>query len=275
MKLDTSKRVRERFEFIETRLFWGNGITAILISNIFGISRQAAQKTIDDYRSLFPGQIEYNGSRKRHEPTKSFEPHFIRLNPLYFLDYLRGQSLAEYYREESEWSDITVTDVDRLLRPEIPTQPIKKVLYGLLHQKVVSIDYHKKDLEKGGLTIRPISANHIVFADNRYHVRGYCHLKKAYRDFVLTRIVYAEILEGEEWVSTSEDKEWNEFIELKYKPNPELAESIRKSILQNYEYKESGIRRIRCRKAIAYYINKKLLAENNKYQKPLWILYSE
>jgi hypothetical protein len=86
-----------------------------------------------------------------------------------------------------------VTDADRLLRPKLILQIVKPVFHGLLHQKVVSIDYQKKNLQEGEETIRSISPNHIVFADDRYHLRAYCHKKDTYLDFVLSRIVYSEI----------------------------------------------------------------------------------
>lgn len=273
MKLDMSKRaIRERFEYIETRLFWGNGLTAGELGETFDISRQAAQKVIDDYRNTFPGQMIYDPHLRRHTPAEGFKPGVIRKNPLYFLEYLRGQSLTGLYRYESDWSDLIVTDADRFLRPHLALDIMKPVFYALLNQKTVVIDYQKKNLGKDEKTTRLISPNHLVFADDRYHLRAYCHQKNAYLDFVLTRIAHAQIAEGEEWVSSHGDKEWHEHIELHFKPNPTLPESVQNSILKNYEVNDSGSRIIRCSKALAYYIKNKLLANDMKYQKPLWCL---
>jgi hypothetical protein len=276
MKLYTSKRhFRERFEFIETKLFWGNGLTAGELGETFDISRPAAQKVIDDYKKAFPGQMVYNPHLKRHTPEEGFEPVLIRKDPLYFLDYLRGQSLTGLYREEPEWSDIVVTDVDRLLRPKLVLEMVKPIFYGLLHKKVVIIDYRKKNLNEGEKTVRSISPNHLVFADDRYHLRAYCHHKDNYLDFVLTRIAYSEISGSEEWVSSYGDKEWNEYIELSFKPNPDLPQGMQESVLTNYDFKKSGIRKIKCRKSLSFYIKNKLLAEDMKYKIPLWILDGE
>lgn len=262
---------QNRFEYIETQLFWGDGLTARSLKETFDISRQAAQKVIDDYRKAFPGQMEYNASRRCHEASESFKPVFIKPDSLLFLDYLRGQTLAGYYREEHEWSDLEVIDINRHLRPKLLLKPIKTVISAVHRKQVVIIDYHQKDLEPDTTTTRLISPHHIVFADNRYHVRAYCHDKHYYLDFVLSRIVYAEMT-TEEWVSSKGDKDWNEWIELHFIPNPELPGSVQEAIIRNYETPKSGIRIIRCRKALALYIERKLLSKDYKYKISLWIL---
>jgi hypothetical protein len=78
-------------------------------------------------------------------------------------------------------------------------------------------------------------------------------------DFVLSRIAYAETT-SEDWVSADYDKEWNEFIELRLEPNKDLPASVQAAILRGFEKGRHGIRIIRCRKALLYYINKKLFS---------------
>ncbi|MDM8524306.1 WYL domain-containing protein [Desulfococcaceae bacterium HSG8] len=274
MKLDTPEKYLSRYEYIETQLCWGDGITAGELAKTFYISRQAAQKVIDDYRRLHPGQMEYNRYLKRHVATGSFEPVFIRDNPLFFLDYLRGQSLAGYYRLEQDWSDLEVTDIDRLLKPSLKSEPIKTVLSALRRQKVVNIDYRKKDSEFDSITARAISPNHLVFADSRYHIRAYCHLRNYFLDFVLSRILYAEISEDIEWVSSRDDNGWKESVSLYFKPNPELHESVQEAILRNYENAdEPEFRVIKCKKSLSFYIERKLCeTDDPKYKMPLWII---
>ncbi len=264
-KLDISRQIR--FEFIETRLFWGDGLTAGDLAEAFGITRQSAQSAIEDYRRRHPRQMKYDPKRKRHVPESSFTPNYIRKAPVRFLDYLRGQTLAGFYREERGWSDIELTDVDRLLRPDLPVEPIRTVLTALLQKQVVHIDYRSKNRDSA--TTRSISPNHLVFADDRYHLRAYCHHQEVFLDFVLSRISRAEITDAE-WVSSVEDHGWNTFVTLCFRPNPGLPEEARDAILKHYETGESGCWRITCREAIAYYIKRKLLSSDNKFGMGLW-----
>ncbi len=269
MSVDNPDRLIERFAYIETELFWGDGLTAGQLARTFNITRQMAQKIIDKYREQHPAHMRYDASRKRHEATDSFEPAFIRPSPLAFLDYLRGQALVGLYRDEQDWSELAVTDVDRLLRPDLPLNTIRMVLAALRRQKSVVIDYRKKDLELGSISVRVISPNHIVFAEGRYHIRAYCHLKRRYLDFVLSRIAYAEA-SSDDWVPTTYDKEWNEFTVLKLQPNPSLPVSVQAAIFRGFEKGEYGTRTIKCRQALLYYVSRKLLAEDPKYGMPLW-----
>ena len=181
VKTDFPERYTERFAYIETELFWGDGVTAGQIASTFGLSRQIAQKVIDRYRKEHPGQIYYNAGQRRHIPTESFEPHYIRTSPIAFLDYLRGQALVGLYHEDQDWSDLAVVDVDRLLHPELPVPPIRTLLAALRRQEAVTIDYRKKDLKPGSVTTRVVSPHHLIFADGRYHIRAYCHQKERQR----------------------------------------------------------------------------------------------
>jgi len=264
-KLDMPRQIR--FEFIETRLFWGDGLTAGGLAEAFGITRQSAQSAIDDYRRRHPRQMRYDPKLKKHVPEASFSPIYIRKEPIKFLDYLRGQTLAGFYREERGWSDIELTDVDRLLRPDLPLEPIRTVLSALLQKQVVHIDYRSKNRESA--TVRSISPNHLVFADDRYHLRAYCHHQQHFLDFVLSRISRAEIT-NEEWVSSVEDDGWNTFITLCFRPNPALPKEAREAVLKHYETGDGNRRIVKCREAIAYYIKRKLLSSDNKFGVALW-----
>jgi len=178
------------------------------------------------------------------------------------------ETLTGYYREERGWGDIDVTDVDRLLRPDLPLPPIKIVLSALLGRQVVSIDYRSKNSDSP-LT-RSVSPNHLVFADDRYHIRAYCHWREAFRDFVLSRISHAKLTD-EDWVPSNEDWEWKYSVTLRFRPNPKLPESVREAILQSHQGTEAGCRIIKCKKALSFYIKRKLAeTPDPRHGVPLW-----
>lgn len=258
-------------EYIETRLLWGEGLTARGVGDVFDISRPVAQKSIDTYRNMFPDQMEYDASKKCHVATSDFKSRFIKPEPLKFLDYLRGETLVGYYKEERDWSDFEVEDVGLKLRHKLDFKIVKRIFTALQRKQTLLIKYKKKELELGERTERIISPNHLVFAENRYHVRSYCHLRHQFRDFVLSRIVYAEASYDEDWIPSDEDREWNERVTLSFKPNPILPKSVQQAILQNYDIEDSGVWCINCRKAMAYYIKKTLMTPDKKLTEPLWV----
>jgi hypothetical protein len=253
----------------------GQGLTAGNLAETFGLSRPAAQTVIDQYRQAHPGNLRYDPSRKRHLPTNLFAPRYISGNVIRFLDFLRGQTLVGYFREEPEWSSLEVQDVDRLLQPKLPLEPARTMLRGLREHRAVQLDYLKKDLPMDERTNRIVSPNHLIFADGRYHVRAYCHVRKTYLDFVLTRIVEARLLDDsiEQWVSDRYDEEWNTFLDLRFIPNPALPESVKNAILQGFDPEDSGVRVVRCRASIAFYVGRRLTGIfDPKYGMPLWQL---
>ena len=70
MKFDTLIR----FAYIETQLFWGDGLSAGELAKFFDSTRQTAQAVINAYRQQHPDQMEYDGSLKRHVATEVIEP---------------------------------------------------------------------------------------------------------------------------------------------------------------------------------------------------------
>jgi len=275
-----SPQLLERFEYIETALFWGKGVTAGDLRETFHLSRQTAQSVIDRYRRAHPDAMAYDASRKCHRPTNLFVPRYISSEVIRFLDYLRGETLVGYFREEAEWSHLEVHDVDRLLQPRLPLEPARTVVRGLLERRAVQMDYRKKNLSLSERIDRIISPNHLVFADGRYHVRAYCHVRNAYLDFVLTRVVEARLLDDSqtEWVSDRFDEDWQTFLELSFEPHPSLPESVREAILQRFDSEEAGEtgrRRVRCRASLAFYVTRRLAESiDPKYGTPLWRLVS-
>ena len=265
----------ERFEYIETVLFWGEGLTAGNLAKTFDLSRQSAQSVIDRYRRENPDAMFYDPSRKCHRPTNLFAPRYVSGDAIRFMDYLRGKTLMGYFREESDWSELEVHDVDRLFQPKLQLEPARTVLRGLLENRTVQIDYRKKNLSLSERTDRIISPNHLVFADGRYHVRAYCHVRNAYLDFVLTRIVEGILLDDktEEWVSDRFDEDWHAFLKLVFIPNPDLPESVRDAILQRFDSEAEGMRVVKCRAPIAFYVERRLAGMfDPKYRMPLWRL---
>ncbi len=256
-----------RFAYIETQLYWGGGITAGELAQAFSLTRQTAQGVIDRYRRLHPQSMEYCLTRKRHLARMGFEPHYLRKGTGEFLDYLRGEAMIAQYRDIGEdWSSLSLHDADRLLHPRLRREPMHIMLSALRTQRAVTIEYQSKLR----VMTRDFSPNHLIFADNRYHIRGYCHVTQKFRDFVLSRIVRAEP-SAEDWFSSHDDGEWNQIIELRFEPNPQLLEDARQALLWDHPLDRNGYWRITCRKALAYYLKRQLLSQDSQYGCPRWI----
>jgi hypothetical protein len=254
-----------RFAYIENCLYWGDGVTASQLGDTFQIARQNAQASIEAYRQLHPGNMVYNRSRKRHEATDSFIPKYIKQEPLRYLNYLRGNSLANMFWEDEDWGGLTVHDVDTLFRPCLERETVRKVVTAIQTRQALYLEYHAKaDIRY--LTIAP---NHLTYASRRYHLRAYCYEWNKFIDLVLSRILSAEFSD-EDWVSSEEDAEWNREIELQFIPNPELPEILKKTLLLDFRL-DKGVYTILVRKALMAYVLREMERLDWKYKIPLWI----
>lgn len=263
MKLDISRR----FSFIESRLYWAEGLTANALAEAFGISRQSAQAVIKKYRQLHPGNMLYDEKRKQHVVAESFAPHYIRTEANLFFAAIRGQNEVCRYVEDVSWSDVPFEDVSRCIKPNINHLPA--MMSGLIKRHTVSIYY----VSKFRMITRYISPHHLVYADGRYHLRAYCHVDNIFLDFVISRIRSASCGSCDDWVSNTDDKEWHRYVMLEFKLNPELSEITKQAIKEDYIFK-NDILSIRCRKALAFYVKRQMIKYDEKSQRRIWFEYT-
>lgn len=245
--------MRRRYGFIETRLLWAGGCTAGELGEAFGISRQAAQAVISAYEREYPENMSYNPRERRHTRTEMFSPRFVRRGVWEFLEYLRGQAAVEHYLEDDPWSDLPFTDGDRILRPKIPAKGVRLVIEALYRQETVQIHYQSK----GRLSWRTISPHHLIFIDNRYHVRGYCFLTESFRDFVLSRVEDA-MPGGKEWISAQEDRAWNRYEETVFEAPVGASADTLAALSAGLSVDEDGRLRLHCRQAIGFFLERRL-----------------
>lgn len=253
-----------RFAFIETCLLWGGGLTARQLAETFGMARQNAQQVISQYRQRHPENIQRAG--RKQVASSVFTPYYIRPDARNFLDYLRGQSMLSYYLDVPEWVDMPFHDIDHLVRSRLRDDIMREVLAALREQRVVTLYYHAKT----GARMRDFSPNQLIFASNRYHIRGFCHSTERFLDFVLSRITHAEPSDRE-WVSSHDDRHWNTYELLSFRSNPELPPEAIEALKYDYQLDEEGVFKLTCRHALKTYVERELLKTDTNFHMPRWI----
>lgn len=123
---------------------------------------------------------------------------------------------------------------------------------------------------KSGARTRRISPHHLVHADERCHLRAYCHETKKFMDFNLARIVNAEFC-AEEWVTDEADRGWRQRIDLKFEISPELPGVAQAALRQDHlQEGETALTIPGVRHAIAFYLKRKFSRIDHRYGVPLW-----
>ena len=114
---------------------------------------------------------------------------------------------------------------------------------------------------------RKLTPHALVNDGNRWHVRAYCHKRKEFRDFTLTRIKNAQYV-GLDQERASMDTEWNNIVSVILTPHPELSSARRCLIERDYSM-ENGEMLIECRQALLLYLLFQLnLTDDQATQRP-------
>ena len=132
-------------------------------------------------------------------------------------------------------------------------------------QQALHLEYHAK-VGFQRLTVAP---NQLVYASRRYHLRAYCYEWNKFIDLVLSRILNADFSE-EDWVSSEEDAEWNHYVDLHFIPNPELPDSLKKTLLLDFRL-DQDIYSVSVRGALSAYVLREMERLDWKHKIPLWI----
>ena len=264
----------ERYAFLEHMVLWYEGVTANQVAEVFGITRPNAQRVIQSYSDLHPENLIYDRSKKKKIASENFSAHYLKYSTDLFMGHLKAGWYTNRYRESSDWEQINIEDVDNATTIRLDNNVLKTIIQAITNKKVLNIKY--QSIKKLSETI--ISPNQMVHADFRYHVRAFCHDDSKYKDYVIGRVQQASQINFHpktenwiEWRSSKEDKDWNEFIELKYKVNPELDEDMKKALSLDYKVENDGMIMIRCRKALAQYISYRYEMVDSRIGKSRWI----
>lgn len=211
---------RDRIAHIDfTLLFKGEAVRADLVDR-FSIAAAQATKDFTMYRELAPGNIEYDQKLKLHKRGEAFEPLF---------DYDVVRTLATI---SQGYGDGFTGKVKPPLACEAPyhlNKPslsiVAKVTEAIHKGKALRITYVSLS---SGETTREIVPHTLVDNGLRWHVRGFDRKHNEFRDFVLTRIKAAVVLEDSTLSETeleTQDRQWNRFVELELVPHPRIEHS--------------------------------------------------
>ncbi|EOV0788046.1 WYL domain-containing protein [Yersinia enterocolitica] len=215
-----SQATRERMAHIDfTLLFKGEAIRADLVDR-FSIAATQATKDFTLYRELAPGNIEYDQKLKIHKRGRQFTS---------LLDYDLIRTLTTI---SQGYGDGFTGKVKPPLACEAPyhlNKPslsiVANVTEAIHKRKALRITYVSLF---NGETMREIVPHTLVDNGLRWHVRGFDRKHNEFRDFFLTRIKAAEVLESSKLTEAeleNQDRQWNRFVELELVPHPRIEYS--------------------------------------------------
>lgn len=254
-----------RLEFIDYRLRWDGQINRSSLTDFFGISVPQASLDITEYTKLAENNLEYDNRARIYRATDAFKPIFQSSSvERYLEDLLRVAVQPEVpYGSFLGWQS-PVAGVPRLGR-RLNADVVGEILRAIRETGYVEVTYQSMTDPEGGE--RNLSPHALVHDGNRWHARAYCHKRKGFRDFSLTRIKRCKYM-GTDRERASEDTAWNTMVDVVLTAHPDLSLAQRRLIESDY-LMEDGEMHIECRQALLLYLMFQLnLTDDQAGQKP-------
>jgi len=210
-----TKNIYERFVWFDDQVRAGKYPNATSLAGAFEISTKTAQRDIDFMRDRLLCPLDYDSSQKGY----SYDDETFSL-PMVYLSSEELSSLLIARKMLQDISGGTIGDeissiVDKITNilkkhsvvadqidgafsfqlieySPAPEAVFKAVLEGCLKKKCLNFTYYSPATEeKSERTVEPY---HLFNYMGTWHTIGYCHLRKGIRDFALSRISGAEVL---------------------------------------------------------------------------------
>jgi len=97
------------------------------------------------------------------------------------------------------------------------------------------------------------------FDGHRWHVRGWCHRREKFLDFVMARVL--QILDRrEENIDDTLDQAWHQTALVRLGPNPNLPRPQRRAIALDYGMADDCVE-IEVRLCLVYYMGRQMLLD--------------
>ncbi len=224
---------RQRLQYIEIMAFYCGVVTRNDVVRAFGISDAAATKDLALYGRLAPDNLIYRQSLFGYVPSPLFRECVADLSPEAVLPMMAHNltSMSGPYGEQrifgipAESLPIPARLPDRLITAQ--------VLRAVAQRKKLRIHYHSLS-DRDSEHARIIEPHSLCHNGLRWHIRAYSEETFDFRDFVLSRIAAAEMLDEEAESRALYDEDWVETLTLELTPHPGLPEKKRLNLLMDY-----------------------------------------
>lgn len=239
-----------RLEFIDYRLNWDGQINRSNLTDFFGISVPQASLDLTEYTKMAPANMEYDTRARVYRATAAFKPAFASSSLERYLDDLLRVTIQPEipYGSFLGWHSpvAAVPRLERRLDPDV----VGQILRAIRELESVNVFYRSMSDPDG--SERRLTPHALVHDGYRWHARSYCHKRKEFRDFLLSRIVRAENA-GRDQERSHLDGAWNRMVDVVIISHPDLRPAQRRLIESDYAM-ENGEVHLKCRKALLYYL---------------------
>ena len=247
--------------FAETMLYWRRHLRAKEVQDFLGVSERTARSMIAGWRldGILP-RYRPVGARRHLVPSEVFDPGSAVTDPNVALSLL----LVADHLPGNPFSPVTPLGGghDLALSAPIPSRSIREVVAACLDRQPVWLLY----AAKAGRQEFVFHPSALVRSRGRYHLRGFRAegrdavgaLDDRFVDVVPARAVEAWLTEAMPFVGLHDDIDWHTFEERQFVLSSDLSEDERLCYEHEYGIAESGVLKVKQRRALMPYVLQEL-----------------
>lgn len=229
---------RQRYAFIENRLYWEGELTRNDLMSHFGISAPQASDDIAKYLELAPGNLEHDRVKKAFVATPRFKPHVTVPDARQYLTQLLLLADDAIDSSESWLGHTPMHAVMPRVRRRLDNETLRPVVSAIRQRRALEIRYQSMSTPEP--ILRWIAPHALVYDGARWHARSWCFNRSTFTDFVLARILSI----GDHrpsGIDPAIDREWQEIFMMRLGPHPDLSNSQRQAIEMDYGMVDGSI----------------------------------
>ena len=240
---------RQRLTLLEATVFWSGEFFTNVLMDGFGISRVQASKDLTLYQSLCPGNIRYDKSLKRYVVDEAFKPGFMTGTAGEFLQVLKVQQDQAGSAVVTLVKNLPEVDVLEPVFRQVNAAVLRAVNQAIVAGKEVQVRY--QSMSRPEPALHRLCPHALVFDGLRWHARAFSYTHHEFRDFVLARMLSAELSYSAE-INASEDTAWHEFVGVRIGAHPGLSATQKQAVEFDYGM-EAGVLKHQVRAALVPY----------------------
>lgn len=215
----------------------------------FGISVPQASADIAQYTALASKNLAYDRGSRMYVATPNFSAVYPSSGPKQYLGQLLAIDRAVIAPQQSPLGFRPEIASVPLPSRHIDTQTLLPIVRAIAERGMLDVSY--QSIARDEPQDRQMSPHAFGHDGLRWHVRAYCHLREGFRDFVVGRILRVGGSVAST-VTSADDSEWHEEVELVLAPNPDLSSSQRKGVEVDFGMSRGRVS-LKCRRALLYY----------------------
>ncbi len=200
--------------------------------------------------------MRYDSSGKRYLPSESFQPRLLRPNAERYLAQLRAIAEDVISPLDTWMGPISEVGVTPVPARRVDPETLRFFLTAIRAERSVRIEYQSLNDTRPDPLWRWITPHALGTDGLRWHVRAFCHIEHAFKDFIISRCLAVGEM-GPPEAKPSDDKEWQTFFTVVLVPNPKLSAAQQKTIERDYGMVD-GRCELPVRLALLYYLDKRL-----------------